>query len=86
MGKFEDYVNNISNSKSGTINVPNNVKLDFYKFYKQATIGNCNTDKPSFYRFEDTAKWEAWNSILGMSKEDAKTNYIDLYETVMRTT
>lgn len=82
MGRFEDIVSIVSNS-NGTNNLPNNIKLDFYKFYKQAIIGDCNTEKPNFFRFEDKAKWEAWKSISGMSKEEAKTNYIDLYESIV---
>lgn len=67
-------------SESANKDVPDNVKTDFYKFYKQATIGDCNTPKPSFFNLRDTVKWNAWNSISGMSKEDAQLNYIELYK------
>ena len=62
---------------------PDNIKLDFYKFYKQATEGDCNTSKPEFYKLYETAKWNAWNSVIGMSKEDAKNNYCNLYESIV---
>jgi acyl-CoA-binding protein len=30
------------------------------------------------FSFQARAKWDAWNGIKGMSKEDAQKNYIDL--------
>ncbi len=45
----------------------------------QVTVGDCNIDKPSgWMAFEATAKWEAWNSVKGTSKEDAQAQYIAL--------
>jgi diazepam-binding inhibitor (GABA receptor modulating acyl-CoA-binding protein) len=55
------------------------IKLDFYKYYKQATIGDCNINEPYRIYYKSHAKWEAWNSIKGMSIEDAMKNYISLY-------
>jgi diazepam-binding inhibitor (GABA receptor modulating acyl-CoA-binding protein) len=65
-----------------SITIENNVKLNFYKYYKQSTIGDCNTEQPYIYQFEKRALWDAWNSIKGTSKEDAMKMYIyyaDLY-------
>lgn len=56
-----------------------NIKLDFYKYYKQSTIGDCNTDRPTFFYFKECAKWDAWNSVRNMSKYDAMDNYINCY-------
>uniref|UniRef100_A0A670I6I0 Acyl-CoA-binding protein n=1 Tax=Podarcis muralis TaxID=64176 RepID=A0A670I6I0_PODMU len=42
--------------------------LDIYSCYKQATAGDIN------------AKWDAWNSLKGMSKEDAMKSYIKKVE------
>ncbi|EAN33311.1 Acyl-CoA-binding protein [Theileria parva strain Muguga] len=53
-------------------------KLLFYKYFKQATVGDCNTSKPGMMDFKGKAKWESWNSAKGMSKEDAKKAYVDL--------
>lgn len=79
-----EHFNEIVSKVSESVNkdVPDNVKIDFYKFYKQATIGDCNIPKPSFFNLRDTVKWNAWNSISGMSKEDAQLNYIELYEMI----
>ena len=53
--------------------------LFFYSHYKQATIGKCNTKCPGFLDFAGKAKWNAWNELGNMSKEDAMTAYCDQY-------
>lgn len=53
----------------------NDVKLKLYGFYKQATIGPCNAEKPGALDFVGRAKWSAWNNLGKMSKEDAIQQY-----------
>lgn len=48
-----------------------------YGLYKQATLGDNNTPKPGLFDLKGKAKWEAWNSKRGLSKEDAQKQYID---------
>ncbi|KAH8281949.1 hypothetical protein KR054_004226 [Drosophila jambulina] len=50
--------------------------LELYSLYKQATVGDCNTDKPGFLDFKGKAKWEAWNNRKGLSNADAQAAYI----------
>lgn len=50
--------------------------LELYGLYKQATVGDCNTDKPGFLDFKGKAKWEAWNGRKGTSTDDAMNAYI----------
>ena len=46
--------------------------------YKQATIGDCNIPRPGgFLNFEANAKWDAWNALKGVSKEDAMRQYAE---------
>jgi diazepam-binding inhibitor (GABA receptor modulating acyl-CoA-binding protein) len=52
--------------------------LLLYSYYKQATVGDVNTDKPSFFNFRDTAKWNAWEKLKGIQKIQAQGNYIKL--------
>lgn len=55
--------------------------LNFYKYYKQATIGQLDPSlnpKPSFYKFTDRAKWDAWNSLGEMSQAEAMNEYLRL--------
>lgn len=49
-----------------------------YALYKQATVGDCNAQKPPLYEFVNKSKWEAWNSLKGMTTTNAMKNYIGL--------
>ena len=75
--EFECILKNLKNIDMDSIS--NIIKLDLYKFYKQATDGDCNIPKPSALYFKENAKWVAWDSIRGMSKEDAMKGYIENY-------
>ena len=47
-----------------------------YGYYKQATIGDINIEKPGFLNFKEVKKWEAWNSCKGQSQYDSEVKYI----------
>uniref|UniRef100_A0A2M4C4Q1 Putative acyl-coa-binding protein n=1 Tax=Anopheles marajoara TaxID=58244 RepID=A0A2M4C4Q1_9DIPT len=51
--------------------------LEIYGLYKQATVGDCNTEKPGFLDFKGKSKWEAWNGRKGTSQEAAKQAYVE---------
>lgn len=78
--EFNNAVNAIKNTPPNS-SLTNDVKLNFYKYYKQATIGDCNTTQPWSVQIEARAKWDAWNSIKGTTKEDAMFAYCNLYLT-----
>ena len=61
------------------MDIDNDVKLSFYKYFKQVKSGDCNTSQPWKVQFEARAKWDAWNSVKGMSKEDAMAAYVKLF-------
>jgi len=75
--EFECILKNLKNINIDSIS--NTIKLDLYKFYKQAIEGDCNIPKPYAIYLEAYAKWVAWDSIRGMSKEDAMKEYIVNY-------
>ena len=50
--------------------------LDLYGYYKQATVGDCNTDRPGMTDVSRRAMWDNWNSRKGTSKADAEKEYI----------
>jgi diazepam-binding inhibitor (GABA receptor modulator, acyl-CoA-binding protein) len=54
------------------------VKLKYYSYYKQATEGDIKGEQPWAVQLEARAKWDAWNALEGMSKEEAMQKYIDL--------
>lgn len=63
-------VNNLANK-------PNNDELStLYGLYKQATLGDNNTPKPSFINIKDSTKWNSWNAVRGLSKYDSEVKYI----------
>ena len=82
--EFNKIVNIVNNNKNNTgLGITTTNIVDFYKFYKQATIGDCNIPEPSFIYFEAKTKWSAWNSIKGMSKEEAMKKYCDVYYSIV---
>ena len=56
----------------------NETLLQMYALYKQGSSGDVSGDKPGFFDFVASAKYEAWEKLNGVSMEDAKTQYIDL--------
>ena len=68
------------------INIINNLKkrpndnelLNLYKFFKQAKFGNNETKEPNILNFNNSAKWSAWMTVYGMTKDEAMQNYINL--------
>lgn len=77
--EFQAAINIVNNTKDNKKPLSNTERLEFYKYYKQATIGDCNIPEPYSIYFEAHAKWKAWNSVKGMSKDDAMTAYVTLY-------
>ncbi|XP_070593055.1 acyl-CoA-binding protein [Erythrolamprus reginae] len=51
--------------------------LDLYGPFKQVTVGDVNTDRPGMFDLKGKAKWDSWNKLKGMSKEEAMKIYID---------
>ncbi|CAJ0609090.1 unnamed protein product [Cylicocyclus nassatus] len=62
--------------KEGPVSTSNEQKLEFYSLFKQATIGDVNTDRPGIFSLVERKKWDAWNAVKGVSKEEAKERYI----------
>lgn len=55
--------------------------LTIYGLYKQATIGDCNTEEPSgILNVKEKTKWSYWNKLKKMNREDAMIKYIRCVE------
>jgi len=50
--------------------------LKLYGLFKQATVGDNNTDKPGMFDLKGKYKWEAWNGNKGKDKSTAQKEYI----------
>lgn len=69
----------VARSKTLTEKPGNEVLLQLYSLYKQATEGDVNIDPPAnAFDFVGKAKFNAWESLKGKSKEGAMQEYIDL--------
>ena len=56
----------------------NDTLLRLYALYKQGSEGDVKGDKPGFFDFVGTAKYEAWAKLAGTAQDEAKQKYIDL--------
>jgi len=63
--------------KDGPIRPSQDDQLYFYSYYKQATIGDVNTERPGLLDFTGKAKWDAWKERKGTSKEEAWQKYVE---------
>jgi diazepam-binding inhibitor (GABA receptor modulating acyl-CoA-binding protein) len=71
-----------ANSKNLSERPDNATLLKIYALYKQGSIGDNTDKKPGFGDMVGRAKWDAWNSLKGTSKDDAMQQYIDLIESL----
>ncbi|MEO6364724.1 MAG: acyl-CoA-binding protein [Luteimonas sp.] len=60
----------------------NDTLLRLYALYKQGAEGNAVGDKPGFFDFVGTAKYEAWSKLNGMTEDEAMQQYVVLVETL----
>ncbi len=67
-----------ANSKNLSERPDNATLLKIYALYKQGSTGDNSDKKPGFGDMVGRAKWDAWNSLKGTSKNDAMQQYIDL--------
>jgi diazepam-binding inhibitor (GABA receptor modulating acyl-CoA-binding protein) len=72
----------VTDSKALSEKPSNEVLLQLYSLYKQATEGDVTADKePSnAFDFVNKAKYNAWNELKGKPKEDAMKEYVLLVE------
>ena len=77
--KFDDAVNYIQ-SAEGDFKPSNELKLEFYALYKQATEGYVSCKRPGMMDFVGRAKYDAWEKLKGTSSDEAMQKYIDKLE------
>ena len=73
--KFEAAV---ADSKKLPERPANDVLLQLYALYKQATDGDVEGKRPGFTDMVGRAKYDAWAAIKGTTGDDAMTRYIEL--------
>jgi len=56
----------------------NQTLLQLYAFYKQATDGDVQGERPGMMDFINRAKYDAWDKLKGTGSDEAKQRYIDV--------
>ena len=63
----------------------NEEKLLCYGYYKQATEGDINYNKPTgILNIVAVKKWEEWNSLKGVTQDNAKKIYIEFVDSLKK--
>ncbi|GMI04353.1 hypothetical protein TrVE_jg9471 [Triparma verrucosa] len=76
-GVAEDFKSAVDTRSMKVRDLPDGVpKLELYALYKQATVGDVNTDRPGYTDFFARTKWDAWEELGGKSQEWAMEQYI----------
>jgi len=69
----------VKDSKTLAQKPDNDILLQLYSLYKQATEGDVNVDPPAnAFDFVGKAKYNAWAGLKGKTKEAAMQAYVDL--------
>jgi diazepam-binding inhibitor (GABA receptor modulator, acyl-CoA-binding protein) len=82
MALIDDFNAAVSRSKELTKRPSNEELLDLYALFKQATEGDVSGERPGGFDFKAIAKFDAWASRKGVSKEQAMQDYIALVTTL----
>jgi diazepam-binding inhibitor (GABA receptor modulating acyl-CoA-binding protein) len=61
----------------------NDILLNLYSLHKQASVGDVNGEEPGIFDFIAKAKYNAWATKKGMSKDEAMQQYVDLVFTLL---
>jgi acyl-CoA-binding protein len=68
----------VADSKKLPERPSNDVLLQLYALYKQATDGDVEGKRPGFTDMVGRAKFDAWAAIKGTTNDDAMKRYVDL--------
>lgn len=77
--KFDAAVNYVQTA-TGDFKPSNELKLEMYALFKQATEGDVSGKKPGMLDVVGRAKYGAWENLKGVSSDDAMQRYINKIE------
>lgn len=78
---MENLEEKFKQAQASSRNLPsqsNDNLLSLYALFKQATEGDVSGSKPNMFDFKGAAKYDAWSSKKGLSKEEAMKQYVEL--------
>lgn len=81
MSLEEQFNQAAADSKTLSHKPDNDVLLQLYALYKQATDGDAPSEGPdNMFDFVGKAKYDAWNALRGKDRDAARSEYIALVE------
>ena len=81
----ETFEKAVADSKQLTSRPDNDTLLRLYSLYKQATEGDAPAEGPSNpFDFVGKAKYNAWESLNGISADDAMNQYVATVEALKK--
>jgi len=69
--------------KTLTARPSNDEMLQLYGLYKQASKGDASGKRPGALNMVARAKFDAWAGYQGLSTEDARSQYVQLVDTLL---
>ncbi|KAG2273037.1 hypothetical protein Bca52824_067592 [Brassica carinata] len=69
-----------SSAKNVSSKFSNDTALLLYALYQQATVGPCNTPKPSAWRPVEQSKWKSWQGLGTMPSMEAMRLFVKILE------
>ncbi|MFJ7565515.1 acyl-CoA-binding protein [Herminiimonas sp. NPDC097707] len=77
MSLQEQFDQALTDSKNLPERPDNLTLLKIYGLFKQAG-GDATGEQPAMTDFVARAKWDAWNNLKGLSRDEAMQQYVDL--------
>lgn len=85
MALQDDFNAAVIRSKQLTTKPSNEDLLSLYSLFKQAAEGDVTSDRPGGFDFKAIAKYDAWASRKGITKETAMADYAALVDKLNQT-
>jgi len=60
----------------------NDVLLKLYSLYKQGSRGDVEGEPPGLMDFVERAKFNAWEALRGLDRDEAKRRYVALVDSL----
>ena len=73
--RFDQAVHYVQSAQNG-FKPSNEMRLEMYALFKQATEGDVKGKKPGLTDFVGRAKYAAWEKLKGMDSDKAMETYI----------
>ena len=80
--RFQEAVEIASNMTQASL--PQDVQLRLYALYKQATFGTLSYNHSESYDLRNAFKTNAWIQISHLSIEEAKEQYIEIINSLLK--